>query len=703
MSFLKPLSVVSWTALAVALLLFNACGEEGKKALRNQYYESARRPTDSIMGAVFRAHEHERVLSLVDSFEQSGAMTPIRADYYRASAYTAMGDGPKAKAYYHRVMAAGEPSLGDSWVYERSGYRLAQMLYDETHYEGALRVAMPVIAYLDSLGTGQMYVRTGLTALMGCCQLKLGQADQAQESFQELEGLLDGWVDTDQSGHAVLSAIEFGMWICSDYISEGMFDQAKVWADRTESFMPDFIARFEPLDPENVSNIRASVDMLHIRVEQGLGHTAVAARAYDRYKATPYAGMDEGKMKAVDYLMAARRYAEAADCFSVLDQYTTENEIDLSLDWLGEAYFPKLRANLEAGRSDSALFVAGQIAAAYDTALVHYKRSAAAELATLFDLQGKERQIERQHNQLLKQRLWGIAAALILLVAFFVVYDLHRRRVGRRLAAAHASLENAHTELQAAYDQLEEATAARERIESELRIARDIQMSMIPTSFPEIDGLDLFATMIPAKAVGGDLYDLVRLDDRLYFCVGDVSGKGVPASLFMAQSVRLFHTFAKEGLMPADIACRMNDELSQNNERNMFVTMFIGMITLSSGRLDFCNCGHNPPVLDGQFLAMAYKNIVLGIWSGLTFQGESIEDIHGRRLLVYTDGLNEAENQAHEQLGNDRMLALMADMPGLSARQVIENLTEAVDRYRAGNEPNDDLTLLYLRMSEPHA
>lgn len=103
--------------------------------------------------------------------------------------------------------------------------------------------------------------------------------------------------------------------------------------------------------------------MLHIQVEQGLGQTRAAARDYDRFKATPYAVTTEGKMKAVDYLMAAGRYAEAADCFSVLDAFTAENEIDISLDWLGVKFFPKLRANIQAGRVDSALFVAGQIAA----------------------------------------------------------------------------------------------------------------------------------------------------------------------------------------------------------------------------------------------------------------------------------------------------------------------------------------------------
>ena len=698
---MKRILLLTPSILLCVLFLLSSCGVDSKKDLQQQYYESARRPTDSIMGAVFRAHEPERALALVDSFEQSGAMSKVRADYYRASAYTTLGDNPRAKAYYHRVVSAGQPTLGDSWVYERSGYRLAQMLYDETQYEGALRVAIPVLDYLDSLGVGQKYAKAGLITVIGCSQIKLGQWEQARERFQQLNAVLEQWLGEDQSGHAVLSSIEFGMWICSDYLAERRFDEAKVWADRTESYMPAFIARFEPVAPEDVSNIRASVDMLHIRVEQGLGHARAAAREYDRFKTTPYAGTTEGKMKAVDYLMAAGRYAEAADCLSVLDAYTAENEIDLSLDWLGEKYFPKLRANIQAGRIDSALFVASQIAAAYDTALVHQKRSAATEMATLFDLQGKEQQIEKQHSQLQQQRIWGIVAALVLVVAFFFFYDLHRRRASRKLAAAHASLEKTHTELQSAYNQLEETTAAKERIESELRIARDIQLSMVPTTFPEIAGLDLYATMLPARAVGGDLYDLVLLDDKLYFCVGDVSGKGVPASLFMAQSVRLFHTFAKEGLMPADIARRMNVELSQNNEQNMFVTLFIGMLTLSTGRMDFCNCGHNPPVLDGDFLEMRHRNMVLGIFEGSAFEGEHIDDIRGKRLLVYTDGLNEAENRNHALLGNDRVLALMAEAAELPARQVIESLTQAVDQYREGFEPNDDLTLLYLRMALP--
>ena len=249
-------------------------------------------------------------------------------------------------------------------------------------------------------------------------------------------------------------------------------------------------------------------------------------------------------------------------------------------------------------------------------------------------------------------------------------------------------------------DELKDATAAKERFESELRIARDIQMSMVPSTFPQYEGLDMYAEMNPAKEVGGDLYGYVLQGDRLHFCLGDVSGKGVPASLFMSQSARLFRTLATEGMMPVDIAMRMNNELAENNDKGMFVTMFIGMLHLDTGRLDYCNCGHNAPVIDGAFLKMEYDNAPLGLWEDDPFYGETIDDIRGRQLLIYTDGLNEAENTKQELLGNQRLLELMANTANLSSHQVIDMLKEAVEEHRNGAEPNDDLTLMCIRLGE---
>lgn len=248
-------------------------------------------------------------------------------------------------------------------------------------------------------------------------------------------------------------------------------------------------------------------------------------------------------------------------------------------------------------------------------------------------------------------------------------------------------------------EELRETTAAKASMESELKVAHHIQMSMLPTSFPKREGLDLYAEMTPAKAVGGDLFSYVMQGDHLYICVGDVSGKGVPASLFMSQTTRLFNTFAKEGMMPADIAFRINNELSENNDRCVFVTMFIGLIDLTSGSLDFCNCGHCPPVVDGAFLKLTYKNKPLGLMGDLPFEGEHIDNIRGRQILIYTDGLTEAMNPEMVLFGDDRLLQQMATIQGCTARETIHQLNEAISQHRDGAETNDDLTMMGLRIT----
>jgi sigma-B regulation protein RsbU (phosphoserine phosphatase) len=226
---------------------------------------------------------------------------------------------------------------------------------------------------------------------------------------------------------------------------------------------------------------------------------------------------------------------------------------------------------------------------------------------------------------------------------------------------------------------------------------------MVPSIFPKRDGLDLYASMTPAKEVGGDLYGYLLLDEKLYFAIGDVSGKGVPASLFMAQATRLFLTLAKQSMMPDEICTRMNDALSgDDNVNNMFVTFWLGLVDLTTGHLDFCNAGHNPPVIGGgecqaEFLNMI-PNVPIGLVPGLEYKGEQIENIKGRSLFIYTDGLNEAENLQQELFGDDRLLDLLRNNCSNSAQQVIETLKAEVEKHRNGAEPNDDLTMMCLRV-----
>ena len=255
-------------------------------------------------------------------------------------------------------------------------------------------------------------------------------------------------------------------------------------------------------------------------------------------------------------------------------------------------------------------------------------------------------------------------------------------------------------------DELKQTTAQKASIEHELKVASDIQMTMVPRkfpAFPERDDIDLFAAMVPAKEVGGDLYDYFILDEQLYFCIGDVSGKGIPASLLMAVTRNLFRIIAQQGHTPESIAMQINSVLSRDNEQGMFVTMFIGQIDLKDGVLRYCNCGHNPPVIvhkDGkaEFIPVKYTNRPLGVWEEGGFQGETLGYIRGELLLCYTDGLNEAENMKQELLGNDTVIRLMTEFARMSAEEVIQKLELEVERHRAGAIPNDDLTLLCLRL-----
>ena len=287
---------------------------------------------------------------------------------------------------------------------------------------------------------------------------------------------------------------------------------------------------------------------------------------------------------------------------------------------------------------------------------------------------------EAKTLRLEKQQLTfaGIAIGILALVVFFAFYTWSRHRAAMRLA---------------------EVKAEQKRIQSELRIARDIQMSMLPDVFPEREGLDMSAYVNPAREVGGDLYGYMLLGDKLYFAVGDVSGKGVPASLFMAQATRLFHTLAKQGMMPAEICARMNDALSgDDNENCMFVTFWLGLVDLKTGHLDYCNAGHNPPVIGvgdshGDFLDMI-PNAPIGLWPEQLYEGEEIDTIKNRPLFIYTDGLNEAENPQKERFGNDRLLAALRGTNFESAQQVIESMKQEVETFRSGAEPNDDLTMM---------
>ena len=250
---------------------------------------------------------------------------------------------------------------------------------------------------------------------------------------------------------------------------------------------------------------------------------------------------------------------------------------------------------------------------------------------------------------------------------------------------------------------LASVTDNKNRIESELHVASGIQMSMLPKTFPsypERSDIDMFASLTPAKEVGGDLYDFYIRDERLFFCIGDVSGKGVPASLVMAVTRSLFRTVSAHEKSPQRIVTQMNESMSEMNESNMFVTLFCGVLDLGNGHLRYCNAGHNAP-----FLATAHNthslevipNLPLGIMPGMSFQEQETDLSCGDTLFLYTDGLTEAENIDHSLFGEDRIPALLDSRQ--TARVQLETISKAVSEFVGGAPQSDDLTMLSIRFT----
>jgi len=256
---------------------------------------------------------------------------------------------------------------------------------------------------------------------------------------------------------------------------------------------------------------------------------------------------------------------------------------------------------------------------------------------------------------------------------------------------------------------LQDVNAEKERIGSELRIASNIQRGMLPKispPYPERNDVEIFGSLEPAKEVGGDLYDYFIRDEKLFFCIGDVSGKGVPASLVMAVTRSLFRTVAAHEAMPERIMASLNDAMAEMNETNMFVTLFVGVLDLPTGRLRYSNAGHDAPIImasDVKLLPVE-ANIPVGVMTGWKFPTQETMIVPPNTIFLYTDGLTEAEDTNHNLFGEDRMLSVARNAQKENKQEpqaVIRQMTDAVHGFVGEAEQSDDLTMLAIQYTKP--
>ncbi|KXX70661.1 SpoIIE family protein phosphatase [Flammeovirga sp. SJP92] len=270
-------------------------------------------------------------------------------------------------------------------------------------------------------------------------------------------------------------------------------------------------------------------------------------------------------------------------------------------------------------------------------------------------------------------------------------------------------LQSKNKDLQDSYESLKRAKDNSARMESELAVGQNIQMSMLPTDFPSDDNIDVHAKLVPAREVGGDFYDFQIIDDNyLYFTVGDVSGKGVPAALLMAMTKSLLRSVAITEHSTSQIITHVNTEIAKENKNNMFVTIFLALLNIKTGELIYTNAGHNPSYI----LSENEKTLklddrhgpVVGALEGFEYSQSTLQLNSGQLIFAYTDGVTEAQNINHELYSDQRLIDLLEASKAQKLKSLVDIVIEDISTHEKGSEQADDITVLcvkYAKVSTP--
>jgi len=615
------------------------------------------------------------------SNKKTGDISVGESYFWQGMAHYRKGDLSLAEFYWQEAVnvTANSTDATDLVYYAKSASYLSSKYCRYGEFAIALQTSLPALKRLEQLACDTTSDYTNLIIFTGCCKAHFNKNDlTADEMFEHAWQMHNENIRTKATKEAYHDAVAGLINIAYGWNSEGEYEKALLWADRFGQYLVEYRKRFGD-DEEYIDKQWGRYKVFRATALAGLGRYDEADSDYADYQQTRFSKSMEGITNSSDFFTVAHRWNEAVACYRYITDYLYSNNAMYSLENIQRYMLKKYRANAMTGNNDSTNIAARQICEVLDSAIMHARRNDADGLQAIHQ---KDTEILQQEIRSAELRRINFIIMILSLIVVFTIFTVIRHRAAKRLA---------------------KVSAAKERMEGELSIARDIQMSMVPSTFPQCEGLDMYALMTPAREVGGDLYSYLQKDDVLYFCIGDVSGKGVPASLFMTQATRLFRTLASQDMAPAEIATSMNAELAEENEQGMFVTMFICRLNMKLHLLEYCNAGHNPPVLgnrDGQFSFLEMEaNAPIGLWPGLEYVGETIEYFKDRMLLLYTDGLNEAENRQQEQFGEDRIIEILTSKSSSNAQGIIEALQTEVARFRDGAEPNDDLTMLCLNLS----
>ena len=429
-------TIILWTLMAVA-----GCNAPQHRSLNYKDSEGYNH-ADSVVSDIGDERDFERLLVVTDSFERAGELTPIRAIFYKTIAYNIMGQQRNALNLYYKLAAIDVKALEsqadiESYIYSYKDY--VRLLCNMRRYDRVLREAYHADRKLKEAGYDSFVDHQDIAQMIGECQLYLNQAPQAAENFERSLQTMQKRLVTNHDPLDLLECQKTMNAIARGYIHTGRYEEAAPWIARQDSLFA--AADNHPQrDSVYVDEMKAEINYSKALLAHAQGREAEAERAFADYQSTELAKQLGSVINANEYLMLTHRYEEAAQRYTQLERFLKESGYKVDLEAFGRYLMPKFRANLLAGHRDSALQVAIQVSEAYDSALVRQKMSDADLLTTIYDTEGKERQIAEQRAELSQQRLFTVGIVTLILIIFFLIYTIQRRRAYRALNATNRQL-----------------------------------------------------------------------------------------------------------------------------------------------------------------------------------------------------------------------------------------------------------------------
>ena len=656
-----------WLLIIVAAMLTAACSSGPSKE------QSAK--AGRMIETAHKARDFNRLLTLSDSLEKQGCLTQAEAYYWKGYASDKMKKNRLAEFYWKTALEAASNSTDkeDLDTYAKTASRLANLLSVRGDYKGALKIALPAAQRLEELKCDSTSDYVNLLIYIGCCQESDGNNESdADDLFKRAYQKHKDNISKTHSDAAYKDAIAGLINIAYFYNHIQKYQSALTWTGHFGEMLNEY-EQHSDANAEYIDKQLARFDIYQAIALEGLDKKEEAAKVYEAFKATQFSKTPEGKINGNEYLSVAERWNEAADNYSSLNAMMGQQEASVSMDDIQELMLKKYQANLRAGRRDTAAAISMQICDSLNHALA---------LAKILDTEEQAKVVEdvevltNQQAEKARQKQLGLFGALALLFLGFIAYVFYSRRHDRQL-------RRDHQELLKTFTTLKEDTTTSEREATELRVAHALAEAN-PTTAPTLPkGLSLYASTIPTKGFGSSICNYLTRDGKLFFCMGDVEGQNVSASVAAAMVKAQFRTATAIETEPS----RIVEVISQARQWKENIRLFVGVLDTETGQLNYYNAGHEEPVLLDKEITR------------LPASKQEMQMKKGTMIFLFNKGIITTKNKANKLYGENRLLgaALQAMKTDARPEPFVASITDNINTFIGDTEPQADIAMLAIK------